>query len=203
MSLTRDELVKRFPKATESFLRLNADTEVSHSAIGSTGPRQALTPRAERVAPPTLTPSQASKPLEVAFSADIHELPSLLYFTRFVPVRVISEANMWDHWSQRQKRTRLQREAVNIYLRNLRTKGKPTSIFLQRADIARLDGDNLQTAFKHVRDELADILGFNDRDESVRWYYEQKTGVGKGLRGFTVSIAWRGAPMCPHCGCQP
>lgn len=70
--MTREELILKFPKASESFLRDNADRVVSHSAISlSARPRgvvlaQQSTPRAEVAPPRTLTaPKPANGPIHL------------------------------------------------------------------------------------------------------------------------------------------
>lgn len=43
----------------------------------------------------------------------------------------------------------------------------------------RLDGDNLQGGFKHLRDEIARTLGLDDGDDGLRWEYGQVEVVGQ------------------------
>jgi P2-related tail formation protein len=42
-----------------------------------------------------------------------------------------------------------------------------------------LDGDNLQSGFKAVRDGVADWLGIDDGSQLVEWEYRQRPGTVK------------------------
>lgn len=90
MSITREELMKRFPKATEAFLAMNADIEVSHSAIGSSGPRQSSTPRAEVALPLVSIPPASPRSLELAFHTEF-AAPAVL---QIVPPQVGQEIKL-------------------------------------------------------------------------------------------------------------
>ena len=65
-------------------------------------------------------------------------------------------------------------------------KGRPwrvTLIRVYRPPKRKFAGDNLQTAFKHIRDGIADGLGVNDEDESmVTWEYAQEKGARNEIR---------------------
>lgn len=63
--MTREELITKFPKASEAFLRSNADQTVSHSAIGSTGPRQSTTPASEKPESRALIPMDTLEGLDL------------------------------------------------------------------------------------------------------------------------------------------
>jgi hypothetical protein len=39
-----------------------------------------------------------------------------------------------------------------------------------------LDDDNNVSAFKGIRDQIAEQLGLNDRDQRIAWRYEQERG---------------------------
>ena len=47
---------------------------------------------------------------------------------------------------------------------------------------ARLDGDNLQSGFKAVRDGVADWLGVDDGHHLVDWQYKQRSAGPKVYR---------------------
>jgi hypothetical protein len=104
----------------------------------------------------------------------------------WLPIRVVSEANMHQHWRRRQLRAKSQRAITCVYVgRLLRGAGKPKRVVLTRYSARELDSDNLAGAFKHVRDEIAALCGFNDREKSVEWVYQQFKAdprIGAGCR---------------------
>lgn len=42
-----------------------------------------------------------------------------------------------------------------------------------------LDGDNLQTGAKYLRDAIAELIGLDDADKFIRWEYHQLVSVDK------------------------
>jgi hypothetical protein len=53
----------------------------------------------------------------------------------------------------------------------------PVVVTLVRVGPRALDSDNLQFAFKAVRDGVADALGVKDHDPRVTWEYAQEKGA--------------------------
>lgn len=179
--MTRQELLARFPKATEGFLKLNAESEGAKPAK-----RRSLA---------EIVTAQAMQ------TAHLEKKPANEQEWAFVPVRVISEANTREHWRTKAARVAKQRKAVNLHLKDrLAGKGRPSIIAFTRISLRFLDGDNLQIAFKHIRDEIAKMLGFDDRDKGVLWTYSEfKKGPLKPVDGFDVVIEWGDPARCPHC----
>jgi hypothetical protein len=59
----------------------------------------------------------------------------------------------------------------------------PTRVRLIRVGSRRLDSDNLQSAFKAIRDAVASWLGVDDGDYArVRWSYSQRPGYVSGVK---------------------
>lgn len=52
----------------------------------------------------------------------------------------------------------------------------PAVVTLTRFGKRKLDGDNLQGAFKYVRDQIAKKLGVDDGDSRYEWVYVQEIG---------------------------
>ena len=52
----------------------------------------------------------------------------------------------------------------------------PVTVVLTRVAPRRLDGDNLQSGFKAVRDGVADWLGVDDGNGLIDWQYVQRSG---------------------------
>jgi hypothetical protein len=126
-------------------------------------------------------------------------------FAAFLQIETVSEANTasHNHWRERAERAKKQRLVTNLILGpKLRGKGKPTFIELTRFGARLLDKDNLFGAHKAIQDQLAQILGFDDRDEAVLWAYAQQTVIKGAARGTGVRISWRPLERCAHCGQQ-
>lgn len=109
-----------------------------------------------------------------------------------VPLRVLSEANAHTHWRLRQKRAKDQRGIVRAYIaRHLWKKPKPIVVEMIRIAPRELDSDNCVGAFKHVRDEIAKIMGFNDRDKAVEWKCSQEKPKFKGQpHAIRIIVRW-------------
>jgi len=52
----------------------------------------------------------------------------------------------------------------------------PATVVLTRVAPRKLDGDNLQSGFKAVRDGVADWLGVDDGNGLIDWQYAQRSG---------------------------
>ena len=50
------------------------------------------------------------------------------------------------------------------------------AVTLTRVGARKLDSDNLASAFKHVRDGVAEYVGVDDGDERWTWNYAQRSG---------------------------
>jgi hypothetical protein len=105
----------------------------------------------------------------------------------FVNLRTPSLCNLREHWSERQRRARSQRETIYFelyeHLWGCRP-GLPAVVTLTRFYRSLpLDDDNLRGALKSVRDGVADYFGVDDGDPRIRWDYAQEKGsVGIGVR---------------------
>lgn len=107
--------------------------------------------------------------------------------TFFLPVKTVSETNMWEHWGARYRRAKSQRTLARAATRDaLETAGKmapPYVVHMTRVASRKLDSDNLQASAKHIRDGIAEAIGVDDgRDDLVRWEYAQETGKEVGVR---------------------
>lgn len=107
-----------------------------------------------------------------------------------VPIRVISEANTHDHWSNKHRRKKKQRDAIVLMWRSEGVDVKlPIHITLTRISPRQLDSDNLVSAFKHVRDVISDLItpglapGRADDLEGLTFAYAQRKG-----RGYEIEI---------------
>jgi hypothetical protein len=76
-----------------------------------------------------------------------------------LPLRLDSAANLRERWQVRARRVASQRQFVAAYIRHQPVPALPVVVTLVRIAPRALDGDNLQSAFKAVRDEVAKWLG--------------------------------------------
>jgi len=95
-----------------------------------------------------------------------------------LPIRTVSEANARENWRTRHSRRKRQRIDVELLLRGkLGAVKLPCVVTLTRVAPRALDkGDNCPGSLKAVRDEVAVILGVDDRDPRVEWRYSQRRG---------------------------
>ncbi len=108
-----------------------------------------------------------------------------------IPLHIPSVANLREHWSTKAKRTKSQRNAVVLarhgggFLSAIAaiTRGEPLVCTLTRIG-RKLDDDNLASAFKAVRDQVAEELGVDDGSDAVAWRYAQE----KGKAGIRIEI---------------
>ena len=118
-----------------------------------------------------------------------------------VPIHTISEANCSEHWSKRHKRHVQQQLLVRMaYAKFCTETPLPCVVTLIRLSPRILDDDNLQMAFKYIRDELSEciipgarktyidgrgkvrnIKGRVDSDPRITWRYEQRKSPIKGI----------------------
>jgi len=93
-----------------------------------------------------------------------------------LPLRIVSVANVREHWAVKAKRTKAHRLAALA----LPVMPLPAKVTLTRIAPRALDGhDNLSSAFKALVDGIADRLGVKDNDPRIEWKYEQARGRPK------------------------
>ena len=98
-------------------------------------------------------------------------------------LKLPSVANLREHHHAKAKRAKEQRKKsyANAWLtcsepQTCMALGSSLVVLLVRVSPRPLDGDNLQSACKAVRDGIADALGIDDRDPRVSWVYGQEKG---------------------------
>lgn len=105
-------------------------------------------------------------------------------FTVQIPLRLDSMLNLRLHHMSKHRKVKAQREAVAwVVPLGLPV---PCTVILTRIAPRELDGDNLQGAFKAVRDSVAQRLGVDDKDGPITWLYSQERGK---TREYGVRIA--------------
>ena len=104
-----------------------------------------------------------------------------------VPVRLVPESNIREHWTAKARRVKAQREVVAAVLLMLR-RWRPTLpcvVRLTRVAPRSFDAhDNLPRCCKACVDQVSDYFGVKDDDKRVRWEYAQERGPTRtyGLR---------------------
>ncbi len=107
----------------------------------------------------------------------------------FVGVRVQSEANLRQHYMERYKRSRKQKECTTISLiRYMGARGKKWNgkyrirpIRLKGHGQRDFDSDNLWGSFKAVRDAVAEYLGIDDGSSRLEFLnpIQRKPEIGE------------------------
>lgn len=103
-----------------------------------------------------------------------------MILTVTIPLRIVSEANSSEPWPKKAKRHKQQKMLVKAYLPSVPFL-LPCTVMLIRHAPRPFDDDNLQTAFKYIRDavaswfvELPGLPGQADSDPRITWKYVQK-----------------------------
>lgn len=109
--------------------------------------------------------------------------------TLTIPMPLPSAANLREHWTAKARRVRAQRTWVAAYLRGS-PPALPVVVTLTRIAPRELDGDNLQGAFKGVRDQVAAWLGHADNVPGITWGYAQARGLPREV-GIVIRIEAR------------
>lgn len=92
----------------------------------------------------------------------------------FVPMELPSLANVRWHWRKLAGVKLLQKNATKVQLARVAFKpAMPVVVTLTRLAPRKLDDDNLASAFKAVRDAVAEWLGVDDGSDQYQWVYRQ------------------------------
>lgn len=112
--------------------------------------------------------------------------------------RLRSAANLREHWATKAKRVAEQRALGAMKVRAATDAGDRAGMLaaglvvtLTRIAPRPLDDDNLASAFKAVRDGVADAIGIDDRDPRVAWRYAQERhGSDYGIAVQLATAEW-------------
>ena len=107
-----------------------------------------------------------------------------------IPMPLPSAANLREHHMVRARRVKKQRQTVAAYIGGRPKPALPVVVTLERVSARALDGDNLQSAFKAVRDEVAKWLGHADNVPGITWEYGQRRG-GVGELAVVIRVGPR------------
>ena len=88
-------------------------------------------------------------------------------------LRLVSLANVREHWTKRHKRAAEQRRVTKLHAQSaglhLMFVALPATVTIIRCGPGRLDSDNAVISAKHVRDEIAAVMGIDDGDDRIEW----------------------------------
>lgn len=99
-----------------------------------------------------------------------------------LPLRLVSEGNMREHWTKKHKRHREQLLLVKFAAQTNPKPKLPCVVTITRVSSRKLDDDNLAFSCKSLRDYIADALlpglqmGRADNDPRIEWRYAQEKG---------------------------
>lgn len=105
-------------------------------------------------------------------------------------IKTVAGLNAREHFRVRAKRVKAERFAAFAKVKLLvpaHIDLLPCTVTLTRISAGTLDSDNLQGAFKAIRDGVADALRINDNDPRVDWKYAQEL-CRKGEYAVTIEI---------------
>lgn len=108
-----------------------------------------------------------------------------------IPIRLPSLTNVRYHWRTLVHLKKKQRGATTACMVGVLLPRPPLVVTICRAGPRKLDDDNLAAACKHVRDQIADIVGLDDGSPLYTWRYEQRVGKREHYR-VDVEIVARG-----------
>lgn len=91
-------------------------------------------------------------------------------------MRLKAGLNAREHWRARASRTKRERQTAHWLLADEKCPVLPVTVRLVRVSPRRFDDDNLQGAFKAIRDGVADAFGIPDNDPRIRFQYDQERG---------------------------
>ena len=95
---------------------------------------------------------------------------------------LVSRSNAREHWSTRHRRDQREAEALRRAWHTAGLSGwavpLPVAVTLTRIGGKPMDGDNLQSSLKAIRDAVAALIAIDDGDERITWRYRQRSGPG-------------------------
>lgn len=119
-----------------------------------------------------------------------------LTLTVVVPVATKGTLNSREHWAARARRVKGERGATILTLWRLSTcppagirDVSRVRVTLTRVNGGKMDTDNLCSALKGVRDEVASgWFGWDDADPRFEWVYAQEPGRGPAAVRITFEV---------------
>ena len=112
---------------------------------------------------------------------------------KIIPLKIISEANISEHWIKKRARHKKQQAVIKLILRPEISKiSLPCHVELTRIAPRMLDEhDNLRSSMKWIVDAIAGLLlpnlaaGRADDDKRISWAYGQER---RGIREYGLKV---------------
>ena len=104
-----------------------------------------------------------------------------------IPIKLPSLANVRWHWRKMAALKKKQKFATRLCMSATTLPPLPLLVTIIRVGPRELDDDNLSSAAKYVRDQIAATVGVDDGSPLYTWRYEQR----KGAYGVDVEITSR------------
>lgn len=93
-----------------------------------------------------------------------------------IPIQLPSLANTRLHWRKMDAVKRRQKNETGLAMYGHVMPPLPLTVTITRVGPRRLDDDNLASACKYVRDQIAKAVGVDDGSDQYTWRYEQRIG---------------------------
>ena len=93
-----------------------------------------------------------------------------------IPIRLPSLANVRMHWRKMAALKKKQRFATQVSMIGTTILPLPLLVIITRIGPRKLDDDNLASACKYVRDQIATAIGVDDGSHLYTWLYYQEIG---------------------------
>ena len=94
-----------------------------------------------------------------------------------IPIKLPSIANTRVHWRKMARLKIKQREATAYCMVGKVIPPLPLVVTITRIGPRRLDDDNLASACKYIRDQIADVVGTDDGSPLYTWQYRQRARI--------------------------
>lgn len=143
--------------------------------------------------------SKARHAFEEQYLAEMRDRLPACEVTRLeflLPIRTVTEGNTCGAWYAKAKRAASQRNVVRWHWileeqrRHQRIRVRlPCVVTLTRIAPRELDSDNAVGSQKHVRDQIAEMIGVDDRDPRIEWVVTQTKGKPKE---YAVAVTIQG-----------
>jgi hypothetical protein len=135
-----------------------------------------------------------NRALDAKFEFSSKSGPGWVEFT--LPMRTVTEANCFEHWTKKHKRHRIQQKSIGLILSPVKRQIKlPCHIELTRYAPKTLDKyDNLPMSFKYILDACCAIIkndfrpGRADDDERFTVSYNQMKSKNYGIKITITNI---------------
>ena len=94
-----------------------------------------------------------------------------------IPIELPSLANTRLHWRAMDSLKKKQKAATKFCMYGANIPLPPLLVTITRIGPRKLDDDNLASACKYVRDQIAKVIGVDDGSDLYTWKYQQRIGT--------------------------